>query len=31
MERCNISDPNGIFEEEREKIMQVKMDFDNLQ
>lgn len=31
MEKCNISDPNGIFDEERERIMQIRMDFDNLQ
>lgn len=30
MERCSISDSNGIFNEEREMIMQVRMDFDNL-
>ena len=31
MERCHISDPNGIFNEERERIMQIRMDFDSLQ
>ena len=31
MERCHIADPNGIFDEEREKIMQIRMDLDNLQ
>ncbi len=30
MERCNIADPNGIFDDEREKIMQIRLDFDNL-
>ncbi len=31
MEFCHIADPNGIFDEEREKIMQIRMDLDNLQ
>ena len=30
LERCNISDPNGIFDEEREMITQVKLDIDDL-
>lgn len=30
MEKCHIDDPNGIFEEEREKTMQIKMDLDSL-
>lgn len=29
LERCNISDPNGIFNEEREMIMQLRMIFEN--
>lgn len=28
MIRCNISDPNGIFNEEKEKISQITMDLD---
>lgn len=31
LERCHIADPNEIFNEEREKIMQIRMDFDSLQ
>lgn len=28
LKRCNISDPNGIFDEEREAINQIRMDLD---
>ncbi len=31
LEHCHISDPNGIFDEEREKIAQVKLDFKTMQ
>ncbi len=31
MEYCHITDPNGIFDEEREKINQIQMDLDSLQ
>lgn len=30
MEYCHIADPNGIFSEEREKIMQIRMDLNGL-
>lgn len=30
MERCNIQDPNGIFDEERNMIAQIRMDLDDL-
>lgn len=29
MEHCHIADPNGIFNEEREKIKQMSIDFEN--
>ena len=28
MEYCHIADPNGVFDEERERIMQIKIDFE---
>lgn len=31
LKRCNIEDPNGIFDEEREMIQQIRMDLDSFQ
>lgn len=30
LEYCNISDPNGFFNEEREKVNQIRMNFNDL-
>ena len=30
MKRCNIDDPNGIFDEEMNRVSQIRMDFDLL-